>query len=148
MDRRSETAKLMGEINMMIRQNMRKKIVHPEYTLTQAMVLDHLYNDREMRIGALGRKLGLSDSTVSGVVDRLEKMNSVSRVRSSDDRRIVLVKITDEFLARHKRFEASFIKEFAGMLGNADADELEKIHNGLDSLKKVLYSTKYRGENI
>jgi MarR family transcriptional regulator, negative regulator of the multidrug operon emrRAB len=61
-----------------------------ELTLTQAVVL------RELRQGAqtagrLGQEVGLSPTSVTRLVDRLERRGLVSRRRESEDRRCVHV---------------------------------------------------------
>ena len=42
-----------------------------------------------MPISALAEAAGSANSTISGVVDRLEKMGLVQRVRSDSDRRVI-----------------------------------------------------------
>lgn len=47
-------------------------------------------------ISALARAVDLSQPTVSGIIDRLEKRGLVRRARDTGDRRIVLVTVTTE----------------------------------------------------
>src|SRR5690606_31232139 len=49
----------------------------------------------EMRSGALARELSLSPATVTGILDRLEARRLVTRERQTDDRRTVVVKLTN-----------------------------------------------------
>lgn len=141
------TAKLMGEVNVKIRNHMRKEACHEEFTFAQAVVLNHLSMAKEMRISDLSRMLGLSNSTVSGIIDRLEKNNSVKRTRSIQDRRVVYVRVTNEFLKIHDSFEASFEKAFAKLLSTAREDDLDRINTGFMSLNKVLNNIEEKGEN-
>ena len=46
--------------------------------------------------GALAKSIHLSQATLTGILTRLESRSLVSRERSSSDRRIVVVKLTDE----------------------------------------------------
>ena len=59
-----------------------------EITLTQVLVLRAL-RDRPHTLGKLGQSIGLSPTSVTRVVDRLERRGLVSRRRDSDDRRLV-----------------------------------------------------------
>ena len=59
-----------------------------EITLTQVQVLRAL-RDRPQTLGKLGQSIGLSPTSVTRVVDRLERRGLVSRRRESDDRRLV-----------------------------------------------------------
>jgi DNA-binding MarR family transcriptional regulator len=59
-----------------------------EITLTQVQVLRAL-RGRPQTLGKLGQSIGLSPTSVTRVVDRLERRGLVSRRRESDDRRLV-----------------------------------------------------------
>ena len=148
MDKSVETVKLLGDIKRKLGNYMRKRTGHTDLPFAQAIVVVHLYhNGKGMRISELSRTLGLSNSTVSGLVDRLEKSNSVIRERSKKDRRVVYVNITKEFLKKHDSFEASFEKEFIKLLSGVESEEIDKISTGLESLKKVLDKLDLKGED-
>lgn len=49
----------------------------------------------EMLSGALARELSLSPATVTGILDRLEARGLVERKRQVDDKRTVVVRLTD-----------------------------------------------------
>ena len=59
-----------------------------EITLTQVQVLRAL-RDGPQTLGRLGHAIGLSPTSVTRVVDRLERRGLVSRRRDADDRRLV-----------------------------------------------------------
>ena len=59
-----------------------------ELTLTQVQVLRAL-RARPLTLGKLGQSIGLSPTSVTRIVDRLEKRGLVSRRRDTDDRRLV-----------------------------------------------------------
>jgi DNA-binding MarR family transcriptional regulator len=65
-----------------------------------------LLGEEPLRIGALADKLGLATSTVTRLVDRLERMGLAVRHVSDSDRRAVTVKLT----SMGKRAEASAAK--------------------------------------
>ena len=50
-------------------------------------------HDIEMTIGELSANLGLAYSTTTDLVDRLEKRNFVERVRDSEDKRVVRLRL-------------------------------------------------------
>ena len=60
-------------------------------TYPQSIVLAILEADGPMPISTLAEAAGSANSTISGVVDRLEKMGLVQRVRSDSDRRVIYV---------------------------------------------------------
>ena len=61
-----------------------------EITFTQAQVLRALRNGPQT-LGRLGQANGLSATSVTRIVDRLERRGLVSRRRESEDRRLVQV---------------------------------------------------------
>nr|WP_078490105.1 MarR family transcriptional regulator [Streptomyces sp. SPB78] len=63
-------------------------------TLTQLRVLG-IVRDRQPRMSDLAAFLGLDKSTLSGLVDRAERRGLLTRGPSPDDKRAVVVLITD-----------------------------------------------------
>ena len=72
--------------------------VKPGLTTSQLMVLLILKETEKafLPIGKLAKKLAVSFPTVSGIVDRLYKGKLVKRKRDSEDRRLVLVQLTNK----------------------------------------------------
>ena len=60
-------------------------------TFPQALVLNVLGEEGPMPISLLAERTGSANSTVSGIVDRLEKLGLARRERSEQDRRVILV---------------------------------------------------------
>lgn len=56
-------------------------------TTPQLLVLQALEHSPNLSVGALARKLNLSQATVSSILDRLEKRQLVQRTKSDQDRR-------------------------------------------------------------
>lgn len=55
------------------------------------MVLYTLGKHGSMKLSDISEKLSISNSTISGIVDRLEKQKYVERIRSKEDRRVIYV---------------------------------------------------------
>ena len=73
-----------------------RSLVH-EYGLTgpQLVVLKQLLSEAPCTVGELAKAVNLSQATVTGILDRLERKGMVLRVRSTDDRRKVMISPTD-----------------------------------------------------
>jgi DNA-binding MarR family transcriptional regulator len=63
-------------------------------TGTQVAVVKVLYTIGEVSLSQLSEEIRRKDSTVSGIIDRLERDNIVRRERSDDDRRMVTLELT------------------------------------------------------
>lgn len=109
-----------------------------ELTFPQTMVLTVLGEEGTMPISRLAQYIGSANSTVSGIVDRLERLNLVERVRSEEDRRVVYVGLSREYLARQERMEPSVSAYLSKVLRELRGQELDTICAALDKLDKVL----------
>lgn len=64
---------------------------------TQFMTLNLLpVDDESIAIGELARRMNLKAATVAKTVDSLEARGMLTRVKSQTDRRVVLLRITDQ----------------------------------------------------
>jgi DNA-binding MarR family transcriptional regulator len=82
----------------------------------QLVILQELTHLGEVPIGTLANAVSLSQATVTGIMDRLEKRSLVTRTRDQGDKRRVLVEVTGEgkklVLAAPPPLQESFIREF------------------------------------
>lgn len=72
------------------------KVEHLGVTASQAMVLNFLGEEDRISSRHLGQKLGITSATMTGILDRLEKMALVERQSHPDDRRAILVCLSDQ----------------------------------------------------
>jgi DNA-binding MarR family transcriptional regulator len=94
--------------------------------------------NKSLRMSELADKMGLSVSTVSEIIDRMEKIEAVRRLKSTEDGRVVLVTLTDDFrkesAGKFKEVESIWLKK----IESASEDELQKIIDGLEALDRLL----------
>jgi DNA-binding MarR family transcriptional regulator len=135
---KTEVGRLIFELGKLMRQYMRKHFEHEGITMPQSSVLGMLMKNGEMKITELSSKLMLSNSTVSGMIDRLEKQKLVERRRSEEDRRIVYVKASPAFFEMHQESHKKIEKSFEELLDTGTPEEIEKIIDGLKTLKKIV----------
>ncbi|MBC8423290.1 MarR family transcriptional regulator [bacterium] len=74
----------------------RKLMAEYQITGPQLICLQTLLEDGPVTTSALAKLVNLANSTVVGILDRLEAKIWIARERSTKDRRVVLVYITDE----------------------------------------------------
>jgi DNA-binding MarR family transcriptional regulator len=97
-------------------------------TLPQFDVLSELERAGEpMTMSGLSRELMVSNGNVTGVIDRLEKMEFVKRVRAEHDRRVQYIELTakgskafDQMAVEHERW-------LADMLSGVSPSEMSKL---------------------
>lgn len=67
-----------------------------QVTVPQIITLREIYEHGPVSFSELTEIVSLNNSTVTGIVDRLERQNLVRRTRTAQDRRRIDIVITDE----------------------------------------------------
>lgn len=137
-NKKAEVATIFYEVSKILKRSMRKSFENVGITIPQSFVIHTLMEFGEMKISDLSKRLNLSNSTISGIVDRLEKQQLVVRTRSEEDRRIVYVNTAPKIKQLHKGFYKKAQGSFEELLSPATPEELEKIIEGLNTLKQIL----------
>ena len=109
-----------------------------DLTFPQALVLTVLGEEGAMPISRLAQQTGSANSTVSGIVDRLEKLKLVERVRSEEDRRVIYVALTDQYREMQKQMEPSVSAYLSKLLRELSGQGMAGICAALDKLDTVL----------
>jgi DNA-binding MarR family transcriptional regulator len=88
--------------------------------------------------GELAQASGLSTGAITTLIDRLERVGYVRRVRDTEDRRRVLVELTDEARARSWEIWGPMAEEGMGGLARYPDDELLLIRDFLRAGRQFL----------
>ncbi|WP_062049089.1 MarR family winged helix-turn-helix transcriptional regulator [Bacillus sp. JCM 19034] len=111
--------------------------VHQENLSHQAIrLLQHIEKKQETTIGDLANYLGVTHNTASEHIKRLIKKGFVSKERSIEDERKVIVILTKEgreVLYRNTRLDNEKLYK---VLGNLSASEVEMIEKAFDLLSQ------------
>lgn len=121
-----------------------------QVTVPQLMCLREIHAYGPISLGALRKIVFLNSSTVTGIVDRLEKRNFVRRTRVSKDRRKIHVEITDEGTRFIEEAPTPLQQQFIERLHAIDEEELQWILWAIEKLVVLLSSeedTVDTGEN-
>lgn len=81
----------------------------------EAFVVETVARREPITMSEIGRASGTQPSTMTGVVDRLVRQGVLRRDSSPDDRRVVLVRLTDLGVRLHEQ-HVQFVKDFAANL--------------------------------
>lgn len=113
-----------------------------DLTFPQALALSVLGLDGAMPISKLAEKTGSANSTISGIVDRLERLGLVRRKRSELDRRVIYVETTDKYHALKEKTKTGVGEYFGTLLETLTFEERETVARGLELLDRALTSGK------
>jgi len=136
--RYQELTKLFHDIHGILKQIGRKGYEGMGFTMPQGLVIRILMSKTPCKISDLSEELKLSNSTVSGIVDRLERQGVAVRERDERDRRIVYVRLTDAFGEMHRNFHKKMEESAKKFMSNIDSKDFEAILKGLRTLHKYL----------
>ena len=107
-------------------------------TMLQATAIHALRKNGPINITQLAGKLHLNQSTVSSLVDRMERDGLVRRIQSSTDRRSVKLRLTDKADQIAERVNVSPFTFFKWLLRELSAEERGQLAGILEKLEGVL----------
>lgn len=139
------TEQLSMQIIMRIRQIIQQMSKYSKYiqenykiTIPQLICLHEVYQHGPISIGALTKIVFLNNSTVTGIVDRLETREFVKRVRISKDRRQVHIEITGQGVKFIKKAPRPLQDQFIDRLSALDEEKTTLILWSLEMLVDML----------
>lgn len=113
------------------------KMYHPllselDLTYTQYITLMVLWEENQMNVSELGKKLYLDSGTLTPLLKGLEKKGYVTRERSKIDERLLIVTITEEGMAL--RDQALCIPQKLSQCVKLDPEEAQTLYHLLYKL--------------
>ncbi|KPU27810.1 transcriptional regulator [Caloranaerobacter sp. TR13] len=88
--------KYLRKIDCIIKKKGREILKDYNITGPQFNALQYLIREGNLTIGDLSEKMSLAYSTITDLIDRMEKNDLVIRVRDDKDRRVVRIKVLDK----------------------------------------------------
>lgn len=146
LNRSFEVLKLIKRVSENMKQEIHKQFGEMNLTAPQGMLIGTLAKNGPTKVTDLSEKMCLSNSTVSGIIDRLEKCGHVQRIRSQEDRRVVVIDLTPEFRSTIGGQFRIVDEMMAKVIARASAEEMEDIIKGLAALDRVI--TLYKGAEL
>ena len=119
-------------------RELRKETEQLGITARQATLLWLVKRSPGLSLAELAAEEGISPPALSGHVDRLERAGLIERVRSTDDRRRVGLRLTDDGARLLRRVRARRTTWLADRLGGLEPAELEAIDAAVPALQALL----------
>lgn len=117
-----------------IEKQISKDIKSHGLNLTEFSVLELLYHKGEQPIQKIGQKILLASSSITYVVDKLEKKRYLERKACPNDRRITYAGITEAGTELMDSVFPKHVEALNEILGGLDSDEKESAINQLKKL--------------
>jgi len=110
----------------------------------QLWTLKTIYQNDCLPIGELSERMYLHPSTISGVVDRLEKKGYAVRDRGEEDRRVVHVRLTPKGKNLARKTPNPVQGKMIYGLKKLKREELDRIHDSIQTLVSIMEAQKVK----
>lgn len=107
-----------------------------DLTGPQLTVVKLLETVGDLSLSELSEKIRAQNSTVTGIIDRMERENLVTRERSKEDRRVVHIKLTPKGRELAREIPVEPMEIFKGALESLTAQEMRDLMRIMTKLAK------------
>jgi len=128
----------LRKIIQAIDMNSKKLVKRVGLTGPQLVILQEISSLGEVTAGEIARAVSLSQATLTGILERMEKRALLSRRRSEHDKRRVMVRITDSGMKVLDDAPPLMQEEFVDRFSNLQAWEQTMILSSLQRLVSIM----------
>lgn len=97
------------------------------FTTTQCYTLLELEKSGSITMNELSDRMNLSSSTMTRIMDNLVRDGYIERQKSSEDRRLVIVSLSDKGLSSAKTLNASVNHYYQRVIENMPTGKLDEV---------------------
>jgi DNA-binding MarR family transcriptional regulator len=133
-----QVASELRPVLLRLARELRKETEQLGITARQATLLWLVKRSPGLSLAELAAEEGISPPALSGHVDRLERVGLLERVRSSEDRRRVGLRLTEEGARVMKNVRARRTTWLAERLRILDPDELAALDAAMPALLRLI----------
>lgn len=109
-----------------------------DVSLHQMLFLKYLEGKETCKPSEIAQRFGITLGAVTGFVDRLHRLGLITRTRSEEDRRVVLIKLSSKGIEILNAFVKERQLKFSRLYDNFDSLQLSELNKALEHLNKVL----------
>ena len=111
-----------------------------QYGLTgpQSSVLRTLIKEGPLSSASLSRRLYVTPSNITGIIDRLEKKGLVERIRKKEDRRIALITLTEEGTDLSNSLPDPIEKKLIYELGDLEPEHVRLLSLAMNQILNLI----------
>jgi len=138
-----DTTEILIKIRKIVRSvDIESKKIQKEYgvSIPQVLCLSFLHESSNYQStqGEIRKFLNLNSSTVSGIINRLEKKGLLARLPKSGDKRVVNIALTSAGDKLLSTIPSLLHEQLSERLQKIDSSELKKVEESLETLVTLL----------
>ena len=118
------------------------------FSKPEIFILARLYFKKEARMSELARMVGMPASSVTSIIDRLEKRNIVIRENDTNDRRSIIIRGTPELRKNVEHIFSIGNDVFAEVLKPAPESLVNRLTDDLNELYGYISNENNDGSPI
>lgn len=128
----------LREINSIINNKINNKVKERGLTQSQVTVIKFVGHFKKITITELSDYMSIKKSTCSGIVDRLEKMEVLERVKDENDKRITYIMFSEKGQVLSNEIKEDINGYFKEIFNNISEEDLILIENNLEKLSNLI----------
>jgi DNA-binding MarR family transcriptional regulator len=128
----------LRKIDYIIRKKGRVILADFNITVPQFSALQILINKGNMTIGELSQNMALACSTITDLIDRMEKADLVARKKDDKDKRVVRVEVLPKGYDILEKVLNKRIEFLSGKLSDFKDGDKERLDLGLKALYEAM----------
>jgi DNA-binding MarR family transcriptional regulator len=109
--------------------NLSTELNKGNVSFPQFFLLTYLSSEEYLTMSDIAKKMGHSTAAATGLVDRLEKLAYVERMHAAEDRRKIMVRITNKGIELVSKMRSEIANDLAGILSDMDEDQAEALEH-------------------
>ena len=130
-------AEIITTLQRCFLMNLSRELSRGNVSFPQYFLLGFLSQQRHLTMSEIAHKMGHTTAAATGLVDRLENLGYAQRSHGSDDRRKIMVEITESGLALVGRIREEMIEGVVKMMGHLNVDEQKAWVQIYEKIKNV-----------
>ena len=101
-------------------------------------IMDAARGGESLTAGRLGTAVDLSSASVTALLDRLEKVGHIRRTRDADDRRRVVLEMSDSAMAAGAEHFGGLQRDLTAAMEGYTDDELDVVRRFLEDMTRAI----------
>lgn len=107
-----------------------------EISINDMHIIDAIGLKEPKNMSTVAKAMSVTVGTLTTAINNLVKKGYVSRVRSAEDKRVVLLSLTDKGIAAYRKHAAFHKKMVQTVMDGLESDELEILVSAMEKLQR------------